>query len=229
MLSRAGVGVAGLARVLDFELRILLIAQSQRKRGHMSKNLLIFLTIVALGSAMWGIFTDKSSEKPQTGNNNLPPLTGSMHKFTLQKSLKPASKLYLLNQDNTRVFLSDYQGKVVLINFWATWCAPCIREMPSLSRLQKARSNADFNIIALSQDQEGWAAILPFIRKNGFTNLTIWLDQKAKVARDFGIEGIPTSILLGRSGQIIGTLKGTAEWDAPEALALIDFYLKKRK
>ena len=193
----------------------------------MFKIFFVFLAIVALGSAMWGIFTHKSSEKLQTINNSLPRLTGSMHKFTLQNSLKPASKLHLLNQNNTRVFLSDYQGKVVLINFWATWCAPCIREMPSLSRLQKARSDADFNIIALSQDQGGWATILPFIQNNDFTNLTILLDPKAKVAREFGVEGIPTSLLLARSGRIIGTLKGAAEWDSPEALALIDFYLKK--
>ena len=193
----------------------------------MFKIFFVFLTIVALGSAMWGIFTHKSSEKIQFIDNSFPPLIRSMNKFTLQNTRKPASKLHLLNQNNTRVFLSDYQGKVVLINFWATWCAPCIREMPSLSRLQKIRSGADFNIIALSQDQGGWATILPFIRKNGFTNLTIWLDRKAKVARDFGVEGIPTSILLARSGRIIGALKGAAEWDSPEALALIDFYLKK--
>ena len=114
----------------------------------------------------------------------------------------------------------------MLVNFWATWCGPCIREMPSLLRLQKARGGADFTVIALSQDLRGWPVVTPFLEKNGLAELPVYVDQKTAISRAMKIKGLPTSILLDREGRELGRLAGHAEWDSREALALIDHYAK---
>lgn len=184
----------------------------------MIKRFSLALLIVA-GTAIWWFYAAKSSEK-----HGQPPLAGWMEKFTPTVKGEPVPQLAFTAKDGKDLKFSDFGGKILLVNFWATWCAPCIREMPSLLRLQKARGGSDFTVIALSQDLRGWPVVTPFLEKIGLADLPVYVDKKTAISRGLLIKGLPTSILLDRQGREIGRLTGHAEWDSPEALALIDYY-----
>jgi thiol-disulfide isomerase/thioredoxin len=185
----------------------------------MIKRISFAALMVVAGTAIWWFFAVKSSEK-----HAQPPLKGWMQNFTLTAQAEPVPKLAFRAKDGTDWNFTDFGGKIVLVNFWATWCGPCIREMPSLLRLQKAHGGDDFTVIALSQDLRGWPVVTPFLAKNNLTGLPVYVDQKTAISRALKIKGLPTSILLDRQGREIGRLAGHAEWDSAEALALIDYY-----
>lgn len=190
----------------------------------MIKNVSIAVLVIAAGTAIWWFFDTKSSEKGAA-----PPLTGWMQNFMPTGPGKPPLALGVRAEDGRAVPLTEFAGKVVLVNFWATWCGPCIREMPSLVRLQKARGGPDFDVIALSQDLRGWPIVKPFLKKHDLRALSIFVDEKTAVSRAMAVKGLPTSILLDRDGRELGRLAGHAEWDSAEALALIDHYVKAAK
>jgi len=185
----------------------------------MIKRVLIAALVAAAGTAIWWFYAAKSSEK-----HAQPSLTGWMRNFTPTAGGEPVPKLAFRAKDGKDRKFSDFGGKIVLLNFWATWCGPCIREMPSLLRLQKTRGGDDFTIIALSQDLRGWPVVTPFLAKNRLGPLPVYVDQNTAISRAMKIKGLPTSILLDREGRELGRLAGHAEWDSAEALALIDYY-----
>ncbi|MBK19414.1 MAG: thiol:disulfide interchange protein [Rhodospirillaceae bacterium] len=192
----------------------------------MRKFILTSTAIIAAGIAMWAVFAHKSSENQAIAATKSPPLTGWMENFTPAEPLGPAPELEILAKDGKAISLNEFRGKLVLVNFWATWCAPCIREMPSLAKLQKQRGGKEFTVLALSQDFKEWKAVNPFLEKHKLDGLPIYVDRKMATGRKLKVIGLPTTVLLSKKGQVLGSLKGIAEWDAPEALALIDHYLK---
>ncbi len=117
--------------------------------------------------------------------------------------------------------LAEYKGKIVLVNFWATWCAPCREEMPSLDRLQAALGGPDFTVVIISLDRGGYAKAAAFLNEIGVKNLTSFVDPGIKAARKLGALGLPVTLLLNRKGDEIGRLTGPAEWDQAEARTLI--------
>jgi thiol-disulfide isomerase/thioredoxin len=199
-------------------------AQTYKIQRKMVKKVSIAVLVIAVGTAIWWFFDTKSSEKTVS-----PPLAGWMQNFTPTMELKPIPALSIRAGDGRSVTLATFTGKITLVNFWATWCGPCIREMPSLVRLQKSRGGKDFAVIALSQDLKGWPIVKPFLKKHDLQALSIYVDEKTAVSRDMAVKGLPTSILLGRDGRELGRLAGHAEWDSPEALDLIDHYIKVGK
>ncbi|MGE0155173.1 MAG: TlpA disulfide reductase family protein [Reyranellaceae bacterium] len=122
--------------------------------------------------------------------------------------------------------LEAYKGKVVVLNFWATWCAPCVREMPSLDRLQVALREEGLVVLPLSLDGPTKPRVEPFYKAQKLENLPILFDEKNATFGRFGVGVLPTTIVIGRDGRELGRLEGPAEWDAPEALALLRHYLK---
>jgi thiol-disulfide isomerase/thioredoxin len=121
--------------------------------------------------------------------------------------------------------LADFEGRVVLLNIWATWCPPCRREMPSLDRLQGKLGGDDFMVLALSIDRGGREVIEEFYREVGIVNLGIFYDDTGSAPAELGVGGIPTTILVSAAGDEIGRKIGPAEWDSPEALDLIGSFL----
>ena len=156
-----------------------------------------------------------------------PPLTGWMEKFTVNAEAGPAPTDPLTDGTGSPVRLSDFKGRVVLVNFWATWCAPCIREMPGLDKLEAKFGGPDFTVVAVNEDRGGANIAKPFLEKLNTPNLCIYLDDKMKLMRAFGVRGMPTSFLLDRAGNVVGKLEGIAEWDTPEAEALIQYYIDR--
>ena len=197
-----------------------LLTKMLTNMGTMIKRVSCAALIIVAGTAIWWFFAGKSSE-----NHAQPRLIGWMQNFTPTPEGEPVPKLGFRARDGKDRNFADFSGKIVLVNFWATWCGPCIREMPSLLRLQKLRGGDDFTVIALSQDLRGWPVVVPFLEKHDLAGLPVYVDQKTAISRALRIKGLPTSILLDREGRELGRLAGHAEWDSAEALALIDYYI----
>ena len=117
--------------------------------------------------------------------------------------------------------LSSFEGRVVLVNLWATWCPPCVEDMPALDSLQAQLGGGDFEVVALSIDREGADVVLPFFEAQGLEHLTVYLDQDADGPRAFRARGFPTSIVLDRQGRRIATYEGELAWDAPEVVDML--------
>ena len=139
---------------------------------------------------------------------------------------KPVPELTFFDADGEEVRLADFQGEVVVLNLWATWCAPCRREMPSLDRLQGRYGGNGLEVIALSLDRGDVAKIREFFEELEISSLAIYQDPTARAGRELGAPGLPTTIVIDRTGQEVGRLLGPAEWDSAEALAVIDALLR---
>tara|TARA_B100000676_G_C17916391_1_gene752920 strand:+ start:331 stop:900 length:570 start_codon:yes stop_codon:yes gene_type:complete len=161
------------------------------------------------------------------GQREVPPQTGTMQNFILNQRVKPAPPIPFRDADGNEKVVSDFQGQVLLINFWATWCAPCIRELPSIAALHDAEAGRRFKVLAISADFNGAKVAAPFLQKLGLEKLPLYLDPEMEFARAVGVKSLPTTILIDRRGNITGHLVGIAEWDSAEAKALIDFYKQR--
>lgn len=118
--------------------------------------------------------------------------------------------------DGATASLTDWRGKVVVLNFWATWCAPCVKELPSLDRLAKALPEESHAVLILSTDRGGAKKVPPFLKKLKVRTLKPYLDTKSKLGRAFGMRGLPTTYILGKDGNVLAKLEGPAEWDSPK-------------
>lgn len=136
----------------------------------------------------------------------------------------PAPALQFTTRDGASKKLADFKGRLVLVNLWATWCGPCVQEMPALARLQTQLGDK-LTILAISEDRQGDAAVAPFLAKNGIKNLAIYLDPKAAATNAFGAEGLPTSYLIAPNGTIRAKEEGGAAWDDPAMVAKLEPYI----
>ncbi len=117
--------------------------------------------------------------------------------------------------------LADYRGRGVVLNFWATWCAPCVREMPSLDHLKEKLSGDGITVLAISEDRKGRSRVEEFYRKTGIRSLDVLLDQRGRLMRRLSVMGLPTTILIDAEGNEVGRVLGAAEWDAPDTVAQV--------
>lgn len=151
--------------------------------------------------------------------------TGSLVNLTFFSEPLPAPRTPVLTEAGTERRLQDYVGDLVVVNFWATWCAPCRREMPALDRLQMHFAGRPFKVLAVSQDRNGAEVARAFFDEIGVENIELLLDPTTRLGREIGAFGLPLTVLIAPDGMVIGQLFGPAEWDAPEAIALIEALL----
>ncbi len=146
----------------------------------------------------------------------------SMKKLVFHTEAKATStQAFQLEDDTGTATLEDYRGKYVLLNFWATWCAPCRKEMPQLSELQAEFGGDDFEVLTLATGRNSPAGIKKFFAENGITNLPRHQDPKQAVAREMAVLGLPITVILDRDGKEIARLRGDAEWNSDSAKAII--------
>jgi peroxiredoxin len=123
----------------------------------------------------------------------------------------------LVTLDGKSVTLSDYRGKIVFLNFWATWCPPCVREMPSMENLHRAMKNHDFAILAVSIDMKSTYHVKSFIEKRKYS-FPIMHDVSKDVARSYVVSGIPTTFIIDKKGVIEERLVGGRMWDSDKVV-----------
>ncbi|MDO5704998.1 MAG: TlpA disulfide reductase family protein [Paracoccus sp. (in: a-proteobacteria)] len=117
--------------------------------------------------------------------------------------------------------LSDWQGQAVLVNFWATWCAPCREEMPSLDALQQAEGGEGFQVLTVAAGRNPPEAMRKFFTENGIENLPLLTDPRMELARSMGVVGLPVTVLIDRQGREVARLNGEADWASDAALDLV--------
>ena len=130
-------------------------------------------------------------------------------------------ELSFTDEEGTRKSVADFAGKGLVVNFWATWCAPCVEEMPSLDRLQELVEREGILVLPLSSDRGGASQVRGFYARTRVRNLDIWLDPQGAAGRALGVRGLPTTLVLDRQGREVARLEGSADWSAPEKLEAI--------
>jgi len=156
-----------------------------------------------------------------------PVLEGQVQHFAATRTLRATPDLAWRDIDGNDVRIVDFAGKVLLVNFWATWCAPCVRELPSMNRLQAKLAAEGLQVVAINVDTGGRYAAEPYVQRLALDRLSLYLDPRSAVSRAMGVSVMPTSFLIDRRGREIGRLEGGAEWDSDEAVALIRYYLRR--
>lgn len=161
---------------------------------------------------------------PTKAAGSPPEFSGQMGDFSRFTPPKPVPALDFTDGAGRTLDLESFRGRVVLLNLWATWCGPCVREMPTLDRLQAALGGEGFEVVALSLDRKGADVVAPFFKRYHLDHLSMYFTSTA-ATRILGANGLPTTYLIDRRGRVVGTLVGSAEWDSPRAKALIRHYM----
>jgi thiol-disulfide isomerase/thioredoxin len=135
--------------------------------------------------------------------------------FILAGAPQPAPEISFGGLDGTPLALADFKGGFLILNLWATWCQPCLKEMPSLERLQTKLGPA-LAVLAVSEDRGGAAVVEPYIVKLGLDKLKVGLDPQSSAIQALHLRGLPTSLVIDGEGRIVGKVEGGADWDSDE-------------
>ena len=154
-----------------------------------------------------------------------PPLNGEMSKFNLSAGQDELSRVTLDDADGNDVSLSKFRGKIVLLNVWATWCGPCVMEMPKLDHLSATMGGSDFVVVPVSIDRGGAHQAMPFLTRMNVSSMTPYFDRSNSIGRLLSATHVPLTVIIGRDGNEIGRFVGTADWDSDEARNLIKYFI----
>ncbi|HEX2840604.1 TlpA disulfide reductase family protein [Hyphomicrobium sp.] len=144
-----------------------------------------------------------------------------MPAFVFKSAPEPLADVNFVDGTGAAKTLKDFRGKMILLNLWATWCAPCREEMPSLDRLQAELGSEKFEVVALAVDRTGAEAAKKFLNETGVKSLKLYADPTTRSGSALKAVGMPTTILIDADGREIGRLPGPAEWDSEAAKRLI--------
>ena len=153
---------------------------------------------------------------------------GSLHPVAQRGVVKPgepAPNFQLRDMNGQVISLSDLRGKVVLLNFWATWCGPCRIEMPAMERLYRTFDRKDFEILAVSTDAQGVVVTRPFQQENQLS-FPILHDSDFRVGLSYGARTLPMTFMVDRQGIVRQQIFGARDWQAAEAHQLIKMLMK---
>ena len=142
---------------------------------------------------------------------------GDMKKLNFHSEVQAAGTADFTTFDGAPVSLTQYQGKWVLLNFWATWCAPCRKEMPMLSELQTEFGGDDFAVVTIATGRNPPPAMRTFFEEIGVENLPLYRDPKSALAREMGVLGLPITVILNPEGQEVARMRGDADWASDNA------------
>lgn len=141
----------------------------------------------------------------------------------IHKNAIKLPNIEFIDQSGNKISNLNFLGQVSVINLWATWCPPCVKELPSIDRLAKIVSQDQIKIYAVSQDRAGNKIVPAYFKKLNLKNLTIFLDNQASLMAAFRTPVLPTTIIIDKKGMEVARLVGEISWDSPEVIS----YLKK--
>jgi thiol-disulfide isomerase/thioredoxin len=133
----------------------------------------------------------------------------------------PAPNIVFASADGAEHHLTDFLGHGMVVNLWATWCVPCVEELPSLARLAKTLAPDDIAVLTLSSDRGGAPTVQAFFQQHGITGLPVLLDPKSAAIRACHARGIPTSLIVDKRGREVARLEGSADWSTPLAAQIV--------
>ena len=170
--------------------------------------------------AAGGIFLTRASA------SGPPAFSGGYGDWEAYADPQPAPAIDFLDPDGERINLDAYRGQTLLVNFWATWCAPCIRELPALDALQADLGGDAFRVLIISIDRKGLEVAQPFLDNLDLDHLRTAADPKGVLAREMKATGLPTTVLIAPDGKVMGRILGDAEWNSDGAKDLVRYYLQ---
>jgi thiol-disulfide isomerase/thioredoxin len=195
----------------------------------------IVIVALAVIAAAFGVYLkgegDGKVETPQVagaGRVDKALATGAMAAFVVKPERKPVPEIAFTTESGEATSLKAWKGRVVLVNLWATWCAPCREEMPALAALQGAMGSKDFEVVAISLDRKGLEASKVFLAEVGAQALKLYADPTSETLNKLEAVGLPASLLIDREGREIGRVLGPAQWNSAEAKALIQAAVEEK-
>lgn len=177
---------------------------------------ILFLFIACLFLSLTAC--SKADKSPKTAG------TAEKGAVAVEKSAAPDISVVSMANGST-LKLSDLKGKVVLLNFWATWCPPCREEIPSLMKLNSLMTGKPFQMVAVSIDEGGKPAVESFFKESGFL-LPTYIDESGAAVKSYGITGVPESFIIDKQGVLIKKIIGGFAWDSPEAVSFLESLMK---
>ncbi len=192
------------------------------------RNFVLAALGLALAAALLTLYSIGPNEgKPLPAKNMADNNAPRLEKFITHENAKTVPQMPVTKADGTAFDLAALRGELVLVNFWATWCAPCRKEMPQLDSLAARYADKGVKVVTLSVDRGGPAKGEKFLNELNVSHVVRLYDPSYKSARVAALIGLPTTLLVNADGLEIGRLAGEADWDAPEVHALLDYYLEK--
>lgn len=162
-----------------------------------------------------------------------PPLSSNDAPFIEIRPVATAPDTEIRTLDGKSIHLGRFRGRVVVLNFWATWCPPCIYEMPSLDRLAANANTSDLAVIAVSIDRTGALAVTPFLSSHRITHLQVALDPDQRLGTlnlddssggTLPLWSLPISYIIDRQGHVLGYVSGAVKWDSPQAQSFVSYF-----
>lgn len=155
------------------------------------------------------------------------PSDGTVKSFRAVSQNLPVPKITFFDQNIQPGNISTFKGKIVLLNIWATWCGPCIRELPALDRLQAKFGKDEFVILPISIDEQGIKVTQPFYEQLGLKHLDFYHDTTKQLGRFFPLDVVPANFMIDRQGKLISFLRSFVNWDDEMAEEMINHYLQQ--
>ena len=195
----------------------------------MKKNIKIFLAIFCVVAVMQVIRFAPQWGQPRVDAPDLPRvLTSQFSNVKQPYNIQTLPAITFLSPETKEISLKDFEGKYLLLNLWATWCAPCVRELPSLEKLDEALNNTNIEVISLSLDaMRNHDQVKAFLLNRDIGDFAAYYDYKGDAQAQIALRGIPTSFLLNPDGHILAVFEGDADWSKPEIIQFfkgLDFF-----
>ena len=153
------------------------------------------------------------------------PADGTVHSFVAVDPPYAVPNIGFTDAEGKPVSFADFRGKVILLNLWATWCPPCIRELPALDRLEGRLGGRDFHVVAVSLDEEGAKPAAAFFKKLAIQHLILYADPGQGIGEVLPADVLPASFIIDRQGRVVSFLRSFADWDAASADELMRHWM----
>ncbi|MGL5359022.1 MAG: TlpA disulfide reductase family protein [Shewanella sp.] len=155
------------------------------------------------------------------------PIESTVDLISVLPQTYPIAPIPFKDVDGNAIDFSQYKGKVVMVNMWATWCPPCVRELPAIERLATKFKAEDFALLPISIDAEGQPLVQRFLGSQGMAGFNSYYDPKQNLSQVFPLDTIPATFILDQNGDLIAFVRSFVDWDDAKAVTLIQGFIDK--